>query len=236
MLSFGLGSALIGATVAIHVDNSTGLSASDQAALLADLEAAITACSGAATIVDEAGCDDVTPCGNQVLARTGAERLVFVQLVGVPSRIRVVAQTAPDGAGATWQGRVDLERSRDRWPAALIEFVRPLFADLRRLDLAVSPPASPAAAPTAVPSEVTTAAEASPWPWVMLGGSLVLAGVGGAFGAVSRNARAAGDGGLRTPEAERLESRAIANGWAANVLWSTAGVAAVSGIVWLFVE
>ena len=80
-------------------------------------------------------------------------------------------------------------------------------------------------------------AEANIWPWVVLGGSAVAAGVGAIFGLTASSARSDAEAVSHDPaEIDDLNNKVFANGLTANVLFGVAVAGAATGVTWLFLD
>ena len=265
MAAVGMTLLLVGASVALSVEQVRGVSDPDVEVFLSQLATSVADKAGRQTLRDRGGdeCTSDDRCADQIRGRSGADEVLFVRLIGVPSRIRIVAERVSPAGGVPRRATIDLTRNQSSWASSLDGLALNLFPDPpadardKREDLgyrlavasqaqAAEPPAAPpaptaaAAPPEAVRVEAQVEAEAeggSVWPWVLIGSSVAVTGVGVYFGVKSQQARDDGTTqALPGDQVDDYNDRIKANGLAANILWGTAGAMLTAGIVWLILD
>lgn len=218
-----LGLLLLGATLALHVEEVGEVPPPLGAALvetLADLAAQRT---GLTVVIDEerGECLAGQPCAAAVASRTSASEVVLVRLLGGPLRVRVVLEHV----GRARRGEADVARS---WTPEARETLAALVAEV------LDAPA-PEATLAAVGPTTTPALEAPTVPWLAVG--LVSAGVASAVGAtllgvVSQSTTDE----LRAGASDVAGLGEAARGQAlvSHVLWAVAAGAVAAGVTaWL---
>jgi hypothetical protein len=236
-LVLAAGLALLFATsVEVRIEDTRGVS-SDEARTIADgLRAAIAARSGGPVEIEsKSPCGQTEACIGE-LEKSGATDFVFVRLIGVPTRIRLIAERA---GGRAERSEVDLTRARGSWPVVLGGVAEHLFPE----PMVAPPPPPPAviASPPppgiAVPPPAPPEEAASYAPWLLAGAGAVVLAVGVGFGASSRGARNAAANEPHTPEEiADLEDRAIGHGIAANVMFGVGGAGLLGALIWWLVD
>jgi hypothetical protein len=158
VLGFSL--CLIGATIGLHVEDARGVGNDEIRALTDSLSAAIKKRTGEAPVLDLGGtaCQEEDRCAALIRSRTGASRIVFLNLLGVSTRIRFVAERSDAGADVLQQAQADLKRDPASWPAALDGVVLILFPEVT----APAAPAAPAAPEASAPAPAPAPAPPSP--------------------------------------------------------------------------
>lgn len=240
---------LISASVALRVEDARGVSADDQAEILAAISQAVEAHSGRAAAVDRAPCKKKDRCLAEVAQRVQAEDVVFLRMLGVPTRVRIIAERqsaapvlgAPSRPAEKKTGEIDLPRAREGWGPPLAALAGALFeAKVLPQVVEETPPldAQPQVIAVAPPQPVeppSVLREYAPWIAIGAGGLAAAAGVG--FGLSARSARSSARDEPHTDrEFEELEDRAFGHGLAANVLFGAAVIGAGTGVVLLLLE
>jgi hypothetical protein len=226
---------LISATFVVHVEDVRGVSADDESAILAAFSRAIETRSGRKGSIDLAGCKKKDRCAAELAERSGAEDVVFVRMIGVPTRVRILVERQPQKTAA----EADLPRSRDGWEPVLAGLAEALFPEAKPRSETVAT-VGPKPEPPRVKPEPAPAVEpesSSLLPWIAFGAGAVALSVGTGFGLSSRDAR---DDARSRPhsdmENDALSDRAIGHGLAANVMFGTAVIAVGAGVLLLVLE
>ena len=211
-------------TVAIHVDVSVGLSDVDRQSVTATLAEAIERRTGTRPTIDPVVGGDCTQdrCRGEIGRRTGSDDIVYLSLLGVPTRIRMTTERVRDDRGDLLRGQRDLPRDPTTWPPAMDAMATMLFPE------AVPPPVN-----AAIVAE-STPAFTNPGPWIMIGAAgstLVGAVIAGLLSAGARNELET----KATDIARRddLNGTVFAGAWTANVLYGVTALTAASGVLWL---
>ena len=207
-MSVGVGVLLLGATVAIQVEKSRGVSTDEVLALLDALGKAVEARTGEPPVVSadtEAwACPKIADCVERLQAETGAEEILLVRVVGVSKRVRLVVERI---SGFKRQ-EIDLSRQRASWAPVVGGVVDALLPPPApeaeaKLEPTASPPAGPA--PPALAATATAApavTSSSVWPWFTAGGGVLAGAAAGVAYAV-----AAGEHDTYMTEFERTGER-----------------------------
>lgn len=218
-----LGLLLLGATLALHVEEVGEVPPPLGAALvetLADLAAQRTGLT--VVIDDERGeCLAGQPCAAAVASRTSASEVVLVRLLGGPLRVRVVLEHV----GRARRGEADVARS---WTPEARDALAALVAEVLE---APAPEGTAAAGPPLI----APALEAPAVPWLAAG--LVGAGVASAVGATIMGAMSQSTTDeLRAGSSEvvALGDEARSQALVSHVLWAVAAGALAAGVTaWL---
>lgn len=171
-------------------------------------------------------------CVGDVAARTGADHLVFVRLIGGVTRIRILAERTDPGGRVVAEQTVNIARDGAGWARDLDRLAGALFP--RRVGVAAERQNGPelVVAPEERPSEASPVA-----PWVVLGVGVASGAAGVAFGQSSASARDRIENQTLTGEAYGEQvSRMRDHGTAANVLFGISAGAILTGVVWLLVR
>lgn len=221
-MSAVLGLMLVGAGIAIHVEDVRGLDVTESVALTTELARALQARTGTVAVVDDPawgpciGADEI--CLERVRDRTRSSVVVLVRAFAAGTRLRVTMERI----GHPGEPRaVDLSRSPVGWRAPVMEAVSSMFA------AGVAPPLALAPAP---PS-------ARLGPYVVAGVGVAALAVGVVLGVGSASTLADLESGVTTAsraqaDGDSARTRAVA----ANVLFGIAGAAIVAGVVWWLAE
>lgn len=237
---------VVGSGVAIHVDDARGLSNRDLEQLTGALKRAIEDRSGQNATVDAPNlppCTAADRCVDRIRARTESGDVVFLTLIGVPTRIRVVAERiAETKAAPTSRVEIDLLRGERTWTETLGAIAARLFPEGSTIVTpaedkpAIDPPrAVDPEPPNLVPEErveMTPAAKSfNVLPWASIGAGAVALAVGVGFGFDSKAARDSAANMPHTPsEIDDLRGRAIGHAWVANILYAVALVGVGVGV------
>lgn len=231
-MGVGLTLLLLGAGVGLHLEQVAELSLEDATALAVELGQALEPRVGGAAVLDDPlwpDCGRRDRCAEEVRQRTSAEELVYLRVLGGPTKIRLIAERLQPGQAHPPLTRT-LPRDRTGWASELAELATTLYPEVLP-----APPQDPglvAIPPAPAPQSNLLV------PLVPIGVGVVLASVGVGFGLSSRSTRET----LETtslPDAEYQEglSKMRTHGLAANLLLSTAVVAVAAGVVlWLTAE
>ncbi len=219
----GLAVLLVGATVALHVDEGRGLPA-DQLSALMESAVGVLGASGIEATLHRDRCVAKDRCDAEVRAATGASDVVRLRILAVPTRIRVHARRVGASGYTVASGHADLGRDPESWPRGLKGLALILFPPVEAPEalVATGPPPAQTGLHWAVPASVT-------------GAGAVLAAAGFGFGASSDAARFDVETMPHSAmETEALLGRAHDHGLAATVLVSVGAAAVVTGVVlWL---
>ncbi len=176
-------------------------------------------------------CDRSRRCLGDVAARTDAEHLVFLRLIGGVTKIRVVAVRLDSSGLRRAEAVANLPRQLDQAEAPLDRLAGALFPE--RVEPVVLPPLITAdPMPGEEPSRLERAG-----PWLVIGFG-VAAGVGGtALGLSSASARDRIETqGLTGTEYTDALGQMQDHGTAANVLYGVAVASVLTGIAWLLLR
>lgn len=253
-----LASLLITASVTVRVEDAPGVTPEETRLVSEALAAAIQERTGATHALDLARdypCDREDRCLEEIRARTGAEEVVLVKLLGALTKIRLLAEAVNLGSGSRRNAQADLPREQEGWKAplagvALILFPGGIQQTISPRAKAAPPPATapPASPETQRPQEGTTpaelvaqgpapAAESDPTPWIVLGTSIgVLAG-GTVLGILAQDARDS----LESPEYLTLSPGEVSSrtdlatngGLGANILWGLGAIGLGTSVLML---
>ncbi len=237
LLSNAPGTEAASQRVAFQLDYASGVSSSDVLEFSKALRRAVESRTGLDVVADAGKpCGRTPSCVTAVLARTRSQRVVFLKLLGVPTRIRLLAEQHRVGHPSVSVSR-DLPRSPKPGRSLWRGVAELLFPNTVLAPPKVRPPPPPTAHVT--PQDIPKAPqrEISWAPWVLFGVGLAMTGAGVGFGVSSRGARSSAANEPHTAEElENLEDRAIGHGLAANILWGTAGASVLAGGLWLIFE
>ena len=227
MLAVGL---LLTAGIALHVEESRGISAEETLALLTITKNALIEAEGGPVVVstDLPGACQVTErCTVMLKTESGERHVLYLRLLGIPTRIRVIGER-----DAGDKSQIDLPRDRSKWPSRIQTFARELFP------VPPAPSASPIASPAAV-GPAAPVAEPSIKPfvgWTLVGSGVAFGLVGGVFGVQNHLVR---QSAAETADANTyadLDRQAHLTGVGANVLYGAAIAAVAAGVVLLLTE
>lgn len=224
---------LISATVGLHLEQVVDLPLARALELAGQLSDAIEARTGARAVVDDpvwSTCKSDDRCLGQIRARTGAETILLLRLVGGVQRVRLVVERFPELE--VLEPRVEQDVSLD--PTAADAELRVLAARLFAEGIAARPPAVETAPPVELPPDEPPSLLPT---WLCVGASAALLGAGVAFGASSASARSdSQDPLLDDPGFEALADRTQRHAWVANVLYVAAGVSLAAGTALLLLQ
>ncbi len=231
MLAAGVALILV-SSVEVRVEDARGVSPDEATTIAEGLQSAISERSGL-----EAAVEGKSPCGQTPeclteLSKSGATAFVFIHLIGVPTRIRLIAERAGDQES---RSEVDLTHARGSWPVVLNGVAEHLFPER-------PPPPPPPVLPPPIaiappPPPPPPAAPPSLAPWLLAGAGAAVLAVGIGFGVSSRSARRTAATQPHTEdELAALEDRAIAHGITANVMFGLGGAGLLGGLIWWIAE
>lgn len=163
-------------------------------------------------------CGDDDRCAAQIRSRAQVDDVVFLQLDGSATLIRVTARRV-DSDGKIKEERLDLPREVVSWKASLDELATRLFGKAARapepLVSASPPPPGPRIAP-----------------WVLMGAGAASLGVGIVFGVMRNSTESQArtevlfPGGPLDPYEDQVRTQAIV----ADVLFGVAGASVLTGL------
>lgn len=233
MLSAALALLMVG-SVEVRLEDARGLSSDDVRTITTSLAEAIEArTKSRVTVARKSPCGQDSACVQRLLTEGSSTDLVFLRLIGVPTRIRLIADRAGREEA---RAEVDLSRTRGSWAMVLGGVAERLFPapPPPPPKITVAPPPPPLAPPPP-PPPVETESAYGPWLLAGAGAAVLIAGTG--FGISSRTARSSAAEEPHTPaELADLEDRAVGHGIAANVMFGVGGAGVVAGLIWLLVE
>jgi hypothetical protein len=257
MLALAFGLLAVGSGVVIHVDDARGVADPDVAQLTSTLRRAIEARSGQAAIVDtsKSPCAAADRCLDGIRQRTESDEVVFLTLLGVPSRIRLLAERVKRrSASPSEKAEIDLGRAQSAWREKLGLVAAQLFPEPAAPPLETpessarpTPPSNEARAAAPLEPKPAPAAQAEAprepasgfnyVPWLSIGTGVAALAVGTGLGL---SARAARDSAASMPhtsaEIEDLRSRAVGHGLAADILFGVSALAIGLGIALLLFD
>ncbi|MBK6683772.1 MAG: hypothetical protein IPG45_04810 [Deltaproteobacteria bacterium] len=222
----GLTLLLLGAGVGLHLEQVAELSLEDATAVAIQLGQALEPRVGGPANLDDPlwpECGRGDRCADEVRQRTGAAELVYLRVLGGPTKIRVIAERLQPGQPHPPITRT-LPRDQPSWAQELAELATALYPEVLP-----APPPEPAL--VALPPAPAPAANR--WvPLVPIGVGVALAGVGVGFGLSSRSARDTLETtSLSDEEYQQGLSTMQTHGLVANLLLGTAVVAVAAGVV-----
>jgi hypothetical protein len=199
VLSLALGSLLIAADVAIHIEAIELFEPARETMLLARLDGAIRA-TGASPVIDaERGpCPADRDCSSAIRTRTGASQVLFLRVFEGSTRIRVLGTLA----SPTGPGRLDVDLSRDpeTWSTDLTSAARVVFG-------ASATPTAENRGELAHSSPLPASDRSSLLPWIVLaGGTAAIAGGVGFAISADRERDLLSAGFHRPPEVAAISS------------------------------
>lgn len=225
-MGFGIVVALgVMANVGVAIEDTRGMSDDEVAVITRRLVVALDDRAGGAVADSAEPCERADRCLDDRRRRTAARVLVLVRLIGVPTRIRIIAERI-DADGTPRSVALDLARNRTTWPSSFQRIAAELFPER------LAPPRVARASPTEIAKPPPEPEGPSVAPWIAAGVGAAALVTGIAFGVSSQGARSDAASMPTTPEQlDGLERRAIDHGIVANVAFSAALVAGVTGLV-----
>ncbi|MBI4817672.1 MAG: hypothetical protein HY791_15530 [Deltaproteobacteria bacterium] len=211
--------AVLTSVVALRLDTSPEVTSETAAALSSELVSAIEGQTAASVVVDDivweprCGVD----CETEVRARTNADDVVLVRVLGALSLLRVVAVRSA-GPG-TLPKRLELELSAP--------------SDLKAAARSIAQELFPKVAAWPPQPETAEAATFDPPPWILLSAGVAALAVGVGLGVSSQSLRREAETSNDVPTREVLESRASARAAVSVTSMVVAGTALLSAIIWL---
>ncbi len=236
--------------MAVHVESARGIEETDRVFLISQIQDAVERATTIRPVVDDpppGGCASPDRCIGDIKTRTNADVVLFVRLIGAPSRLRIGAERTPAAEGSAGNTTIDLTRDRSTWGPPIDGLAVSLFPDAATFR--TPPPPPPAVAATPPTQDVVTSpaiddegGDLTVAGWAMVGVGLVVAGVATGLGVLSQNARDEHETDVMnnvmrsTSEVDDLEAQAQGLGWGANVGWGVGGAAVATGIILLVVN
>jgi hypothetical protein len=214
------GALLIGTTVGLHVEEADALQMDEAIGVVDRLGTAIERHTGASVVLDDTdwakACRSEDVCLAAVKARTQADIVISLRLLGGLSRIRLIADRHPSDRSVLH----DLPRDPEAESTALDSVAKGLFPEGRIQGEVTRARSSPKASISAVT-------------WILFGAGGVALIAGSGFGLSSNGAGDEIDSNIVAGEDYRdLRTRMHDHGVVANVLFAAAGVSIISGLVW----
>ncbi|MBI4816493.1 MAG: hypothetical protein HY791_09545 [Deltaproteobacteria bacterium] len=152
MLVAGPSLLLIATTLALHLEDAHGVAQPDAAAIAEAIGAAVQRRAGVSPVLvlesPGADCRSIDRCYGEIRAKTNAEEIIFVRLLGSLTRVRVLAERVIDGT-ALRRADNDVERDRGSWGATFDGIALILYPEGKL---------APKVAETKVPSDGATKA------------------------------------------------------------------------------
>jgi len=236
-----LGLLAIGATVAIHAEESRDLDEPAVAALLANLASAVEDRTGSAPAVQPY--DATMPCAEscvlEIAARAGARELVSVRILAVPSKIRVIAELRDRDLRVLRRAQVDLAHEQAQWPSSLEAVALALFPMTARQQNSSGEPRAKRGLDLDPRADVVSNDDDASrrWPWWLVGGGALAGGVAIVLGVENKNARDEGtQPGVSPARVEELRDVTHATGLGANVLFGVAATSLITGAILLIAD
>jgi hypothetical protein len=217
--------ALVGlacASIAIHVDETRGIDEQTKEELVDHVARAVEARTGSPPRIDDSvwaePCDASEACFTAVRGRTGSSNALVLEIVGGPTKIRVLAARSP-----VERAECDVPRDRSAWTEA---FDRLLSA------LSIGGPS-----PVAAEVIAREAATFGPWPWIAGGAGVAAIAVAIGFGAASAaSSRDLDRGPLRGETYTNATARAHDFALTSNLLSIGGAVLVAAGLILLVFE
>lgn len=229
MLGAAVGLLLVGAGVGLHLEQVAELTLEDASALAFQLGQALEPRVGGAPVIDDPlwpECARPDRCVDEVRLRTRAQELVYLRVLGGPTKIRLIAERLEPGRSHPPITR-NLTRERVTWAPELAALALALYP----VALARAPDESAVWTPPPPPPP----AETNLVPLIPLGVGVAAAAVGVGFGLSSRALRQdLENGAIPDAEYDREVEHMRAHGLVANLLFGTAAVAGATALIlWL---
>ncbi len=215
--------------VGIHIGETEHVSYQEVLGLVEQMATLVKQKTGRPVVIDSADweqCRGRGPCVDAVRARTETTDVVIVRVLAGPLTLAIASERFYADVEATRTSSTSVPKHDQlAWRQKLGGMVARLFPELPVLE--PPPPSGPLVVDlTPRPAEHGVA------PWVVLGASGAVAGVGLGFGISNRIARARLEGEVTTMEERAdLEARIRTHGIAAIALLGTATVGAVTAIL-----
>jgi hypothetical protein len=203
MLAIQIGLTLLSANIAIHTQEARGASAENVSIMARQFALATALRTGQTTSVTKQGmietCLDVHRCVSAVRVETGADHVILIRIIALPSRIRLAATLVlsaldteiPKAAienqekMGPLQHSIDLSRDTKSWPKAFAKLSDDLFEAWEKpAILPMAPPISNALDQTKQGTTIAIVTKNSQeeaqwiWRWSWLGSGAILAGSG----------------------------------------------------------
>lgn len=216
MPALQIGLSLLAAQIAIHTQEARGASDESVHTMTRQLALSTAMRTGHATSTTKPGivenCIDVSRCVAAVRVETGANHVMLIRVIALPSRIRLTATLVLSGLdpnvpkkalqiqekAGPLQQTIDLSRKQDSWAAEFEKLVDKLFKYWEKpkttpLDLSLQVPHGPNSNATTIAIIQQGGHSDSEllwrWSWVGAGAVLALGGMAAdTFMATSRNA------------------------------------------------
>jgi hypothetical protein len=236
---------LLAGQIALHVEDTRGVTDEDRDAVVGVLGEAIAAVAGTKPVLAKReACPSADRCTEAIRVDLGAKEVVHLRMIGVPSRIRVLAERAGTGSEPPRSAQADLTRDAASWRSSLDGLALVLFPNEKRASakpeektpeiakVEVAPPPPPV-----VPPEEPVEEKPNLVPWIAIGGGALALGVGTIFGIKSNNARTEGMTMEHSkPEIDDLQDELYNSALAANILFGLAAVGVATGTYLLLRE
>jgi hypothetical protein len=236
LLSVVLVTSLPSAVIAVEAEERTGVSTDESSAILKTLSEAIEArVKDAQVIVVDAGalgCPSDQRCSETIRARTNADQILFVRMIGIAATIRFIAEIeTKDGIGLAASG--DLARTPAARRSTIEKIVASLFAETR--DAAPHPivEATKIPPPVEPPKPERRDHTVS---WILFGGGAAMVATGVAFGLENLSARHQGEMTYDPMRVDQLKMKALYTGLVADFAFGIAAVAVAIGALLFVLE
>jgi hypothetical protein len=251
-----LGLLIAGSPIAVHAEDARDVTHVEVARMLSDLGRAIERRTGAQTNIRpfEGGdnCSRKESCRRFIYEATGAERVVYVRFIGVPTRVRIIAELVGVEKGVIRRAQVDVARMASNTSMRLDTLAVSLFPegvveDPKPAPKPPQPRMSTEAAVSLTPPIESIAMSPSPepepqsehrtWPWWILGGSVAAGGLAVGLGVENAHIRDEGSKpGVPSARVSDLQDQTFRTALGANVLFGLAAVGLVTGTVLLLMD
>jgi hypothetical protein len=238
-----LASLLVGATIAIQADDARDMSNAQIAELLSALASAVERRTGESSEVEPfrgSPCDRRDRCAGEVFAQSGATRVILMRAYAVPSKIRVLIELRDRDGRMLRSSHADILHDRTQWRDSFDALALALFPSSKPA-LEVRPDPNRAVdhgTRASLEPVALQQAESRPrWAWLLVGASSLPLGAAVALGVDNLRAREEGARpGVPPSRVSELQTRALASGIGANVLYTVAAAMAITGAVFLIIE
>jgi len=219
-----LGLLIIGAGIALHLEDTRGLEQGESLALAAELGKAIKARTSTTPVLDDpvwSDCNEPDRCLSAIRQRTGASDVMLIRAFAAGARMRVTVERVGSGKEPI---SLDLTRDAESWHDPMRVATETLYLEGKAvLEVPWSPPPPP-------PSP-------SVGPYVVAGAGVAMLGAGIGFGLASASAIRDLEAGVqRASIADPAADSAATQAVVANVMFAAAGAAIVGGLMWWWLD
>lgn len=218
---------VVGSVVALHLEESEGVTAAETELLIGTLA---ETWSASHQVVDsrkiQLTCPTVQRCGIEIVARTGATQVIYLRIFGIPSKIRLIAESAGISRGSA---TVDLPRDQYPWKIALEKFAAELIPAPAPQPAPIAKQPTPA---LVAPIEIQDTRTYSIGPYIAIGAGAAFGIAAVVVGLENRSAVREGEMSSDPARVEALRGTVSDTGLAANLLIGAAITSAIGGVSW----